>query len=67
MVKNYFLDNFVQEMGMNMQKIDISENDEQSLTDSEESDESVYKQKSKVVLQLDNRAMYVILKGNVYL
>ena len=67
MVKNYFLDNFVQEMGMNMQKIDISENDEQSLTDSEESDESIYKQKSKMVLQLDNRAMYVILKGNVYL
>ena len=50
MVKNYFLDNFIQEMGMNMQKIDISENDEQSLTDSEQSDESIYKQKSKVVL-----------------
>ena len=65
MVKNYFLDNFVQEMGVNMQKMEFSENDGESLTVSEESDDSY--DKSKVLVQLDNRAMYVVLRGNVYI
>ena len=48
-----------------MQKMEFSENDGESLTVSEESDDS--NDKSKVLVQLDNRAMYVVLRGNVYI